>query len=63
MALVFFGAWFAQSVTGMTEFNQEQAAHGEATVSWLVRRASRSELPGVRDRRFSARARNRGFHA
>jgi hypothetical protein len=36
MALVFFGAWFAQSVTGMTDFNQEQAAHGEATVSWLT---------------------------
>ncbi len=34
MALVFFGAWFAQSVTGTSAFNQELAAHGEATVSW-----------------------------
>jgi Domain of unknown function (DUF6766) len=35
MVAVFLGAWFAQSVTGWTEFNQEQAAHGEAGVSWL----------------------------
>jgi sugar phosphate permease len=25
MALVFFGSWFAQSVTGMTDYNQEQS--------------------------------------
>jgi hypothetical protein len=35
MAVVFFGSWFAQSVTGWTDFNQDQQAHGEATVSWL----------------------------
>jgi hypothetical protein len=35
MGVIFLGAWFAQSVTGWTAFNQEQAAHGEAGVSWL----------------------------
>lgn len=35
MALVFFGSWFAQSVTGMTVYNQEQADHGEPRLSWL----------------------------
>jgi hypothetical protein len=35
MAVIFIGAWFAQSVTGWTEFNDEQALHGEAGVSWL----------------------------
>jgi hypothetical protein len=35
MALVFFGAWFAQSVTGWTDFNQEQHDHGEPRLSWL----------------------------
>ena len=35
MTMVFFGAWFAQSVTGRVNFNQEQQAHGEAAVSWL----------------------------
>jgi hypothetical protein len=35
MALVFLGSWFAQSVTGWTEFNQEQHAHGEPRFSWL----------------------------
>ncbi len=35
MALVFFGSWFAQSVTGLTEFNQEQHDHGEPRLSWL----------------------------
>lgn len=35
MALVFLGSWFAQSVTGMTEYNQEQADHGEPRLSWL----------------------------
>jgi len=35
MGLVFFGAWFAQSVTGMTVHNQELADHGEARLSWL----------------------------
>jgi hypothetical protein len=35
MTIVFVGSWFAQSVTGWTEFNSEQQQHGEATVSWL----------------------------
>jgi hypothetical protein len=35
MGVIFLGAWFAQSVTGWTEFNQEQVVHGEAGVSWL----------------------------
>jgi hypothetical protein len=35
MALVFLGSWFAQSVTGWTDFNQEQHDHGEPRLSWL----------------------------
>ena len=35
MAIIFFGSWFAQSVTGWTEFNTQQTDHGEQTVSWL----------------------------
>jgi uncharacterized protein DUF6766 len=35
MALIFIGSWFAQSVTGWTEFNSEQQTHGEQAVSWL----------------------------
>ena len=35
MTIVFFGAWFAQSVTGWTDFNQEQHDHGEPRASWL----------------------------
>jgi len=35
MTLIFLGSWFAQSVTGMTAFNQEQADHKEPTLSWL----------------------------
>jgi hypothetical protein len=35
MALIFFASWFAQSVTGWSEFNDQQADHGEHTVSWL----------------------------
>ena len=35
LALVFIGSWFAQSVTGWTDFNQEQESHGEPGVSWL----------------------------
>jgi hypothetical protein len=36
MAVIFFGSWFAQSVTGWTAFNTEQVDHQEATVSWLT---------------------------
>jgi len=35
MSVVFFGSWFAQSVTGWSEYNAEQADHGEHAVSWL----------------------------
>jgi hypothetical protein len=35
MALIFFGSWFAQSVTGMTAYNQEQHDHGDPRLSWL----------------------------
>jgi hypothetical protein len=35
MSIIFFGSWFAQSVSGWTEFNDQQADHGEAAISWL----------------------------
>jgi hypothetical protein len=35
MSIIFFGSWFAQSVTGWTAFNDQQADHGEVAVSWL----------------------------
>jgi hypothetical protein len=35
MALVFIASWFAQSVTGWTEFNNQQSEHGAHAVSWL----------------------------
>jgi hypothetical protein len=34
MGLIFLGSWFAQSVTGMSEFNGEQQDHGETGLSW-----------------------------
>jgi Domain of unknown function (DUF6766) len=34
MATIFFASWFSQSVTGWTDFNDEQRMHGESTVSW-----------------------------
>ena len=34
MGLLFLGSWFAQSVTGWTEYNSEQRDHDEAGVSW-----------------------------
>ena len=34
MAVIFFGCWFAQSVTGWTDFNQEQSSHGDPRLSW-----------------------------
>jgi hypothetical protein len=34
MLLVFLGSWFAQSVTGWNDFNSDQMAHHEPTVSW-----------------------------
>jgi hypothetical protein len=35
MGAIFVGSWFAQSVTGWTEFNQAQAEHGDPAVSWI----------------------------
>jgi hypothetical protein len=35
MLVIFLGSWFAQSVTGWTEFNAEQADHQEDKLSWL----------------------------
>ena len=35
MGAIFVGSWFAQSVTGWTEFNQVQAEHGEAAANWI----------------------------
>jgi uncharacterized protein DUF6766 len=34
MAAVFLGAWVAQSLTGWTEYNEMQRAHGDPTISW-----------------------------
>jgi uncharacterized protein DUF6766 len=36
MAVIFFGSWFAQSVTGWTQFNADQVDHGDPKVSWLI---------------------------
>jgi hypothetical protein len=36
MTALFFGSWFAQSVTNWTEFNSDQLDHQEPTVSWLT---------------------------
>jgi hypothetical protein len=35
MSIIFFGSWFAQSVTGWTQFNADQVDHHQATVTWL----------------------------
>ena len=35
MSVVFLASWFAQSVTGWSEYNDQQADHSEPTVSWL----------------------------
>jgi hypothetical protein len=34
MTVIFFGSWFGQSVTGWSEYNNEQRDHGEHAVSW-----------------------------
>jgi hypothetical protein len=36
MSLIFFASWFGQSVTGWTEYNDEQRAHGASPVSWAA---------------------------
>ncbi len=35
MSAIFLGSWVAQSLTGWNVYNDEQAAHGEQTISWL----------------------------
>jgi hypothetical protein len=35
MGSIWIGTWFAQSITGVTEYNSEQLDHHEETVSWL----------------------------
>ena len=35
MSIIFFGSWFAQSVTGWTKYNAVQVDHHEKVVSWL----------------------------
>jgi Domain of unknown function (DUF6766) len=35
MAIIFFGSWFAQSVTGWTAYNANQVDHHQATVTWI----------------------------
>ena len=35
MSIIFFGSWFAQSVTGWNEFNAQQTDHHEKVVSWI----------------------------
>jgi hypothetical protein len=36
MLLIFFGSWGAQSVTGWTEYNDEQRDHEDGRISWLT---------------------------
>ena len=35
MAVIFVGAWLAQSLTGWTDYNETQRAHGDPTISWI----------------------------
>jgi hypothetical protein len=34
MLLIFFGSWFAQSLTAWNVYNEEQTAHEQPTLSW-----------------------------
>jgi hypothetical protein len=34
MTAIFFGTWFAQSLTDKNVFNAEQKDHGESALSW-----------------------------
>jgi hypothetical protein len=34
MAVIFFGTWFGQSVTGWSKYNVEQREHDQSPVSW-----------------------------
>jgi len=35
MGAIFFGSWFAHSVTGRSEYNQEQIQHKQEPLSWV----------------------------
>jgi hypothetical protein len=35
MTLIFFGSWFSHSVTGWTQYNDEQQQHHQPEVSWV----------------------------
>jgi hypothetical protein len=35
MGLIFFGSWFAHSVTGWSEYNADQIEHEQPPLSWL----------------------------
>jgi hypothetical protein len=35
MTVIFFGSWFADSVTGWSEFNAQQAEHRQSELSWV----------------------------
>ena len=35
MVAIFFGTWFAQSLTNWTAYNNRQTEHGEAAVTWV----------------------------
>jgi hypothetical protein len=34
MAVIFFGSWLGQSLTGWREYNDDQAQHGQPEVTW-----------------------------
>jgi hypothetical protein len=36
MGIIFLGSWFGQSVTGWTEYNDEQAEHGGPRIGWAA---------------------------
>jgi membrane protein implicated in regulation of membrane protease activity len=36
MALIFLGSWFAQSVTGLSAYNQDQLDHRSETIGWVA---------------------------
>jgi hypothetical protein len=36
MTAIFFGSWFAQSVTGWSELNQERGDHGAPEIGWTA---------------------------
>jgi hypothetical protein len=36
IAVIFLGAWLAQSLTGWSDYNELQSAHGEPELSWVA---------------------------